>query len=114
MFVRVLVGFLGFVFSLAIAAGLIVWLRKPLEELLLRLVEDETIAAAGALFVAALIGLYGLSTAFTFIGEAHVTQLFGNLFSMLDRMAGVIQWVIYIAALLFIGWSIRGKGAAGE
>ena len=114
MFLRVLVGFLGFVLSLAIAAGLIVWLRKPLKDLLLRLVEDETIAAAGALFVAILIGLYGLSTAFTFIREAHVTQLFGTLFTMLDQMAGVIQWVIYIAALLFIGWSIRGKGAAGE
>ena len=114
MFVRILVGIVGFLLALAIAAGLIFWLRKPLKDLLQRLVDDETIASAGALFVAVLIGLYGLTTAFEFIQETHINRLFSNLFGMLNQMAGVIQWVVYIAALLFIGWSIRGKGASGE
>jgi hypothetical protein len=109
-----LVGAIGFLLAIAIAAGLVFWIRKPLADLLGRLVGDETIASAGAMFVAVLIGLHGLTTAFGFIRQTHLQTLFSRLFSMLDRMAGSIQWVIYIAALLFIGWSIKGRGTSGE
>jgi hypothetical protein len=109
-----LVGTIGFLLAIAIAAGLVFWIRKPLADLLGRLVGDETIASAGAMFVAVLIGLHGLTTAFGFIRQTHLQTLFSRLFSMLDRMAGSIQWVIYIAALLFIGWSIKGRGTSGE
>jgi hypothetical protein len=103
-----LTGFVGFVLAIALTAGVILLVRKPIIRILQYLVGDETVARSGAIFALILLGLQGLTVALNYITQENLSRLFGGLTGLLDGLAGVIQWVVYIAALLFIGYSLRG------
>jgi hypothetical protein len=115
-----LVGFLGFILAVVISVVVIVLVRKPLIRLLANLIGDEMVAGYGVTLVLILLGLEGLDAALGYITQTQLSQLFGGLIRLLDGLAGVIQWAIYIAALLFIAYSIRGwrgssdQGVTGE
>ncbi len=106
---QILTGFVGFCLALVITAGVIWLIRKPLGTVLQQLIGDKAIAEAGSLFVLVLLGLYGLRAALNYITQANLSVLFSGLTGLLLDMASAIQWVIYIGALLFIGYSIQAR-----
>lgn len=104
-----LTGLAGFVLALAITAAIIWFIRAPLGRVLQVLIGDKVVAEAGSFFVLILLGLYGLRAALNYITQANLSLLFRGLTGLLVDLAGVIQWVIYIAALLFIGYSLQAR-----
>lgn len=109
-----LVELVGFVLAAGLTVGVIFWVRRPLAQLLARLIRDETVAQAGTTFVLILLGLRGLSAMFGYITQPNLSQLFGGLTGLLNRLADEIQWAVWIAALLFIGYSIQGWRRAAD
>jgi hypothetical protein len=103
----IFIAVIGFVSALAITAGVINLIRVPLTQFLNHLLGDETIAMFGVTLVILLMVIKGLSAAFGFITNDSFRLLLSRLISLLGNLAGVIEWVAYIAALLFIGYSIR-------
>jgi len=103
------VGLVGFVLALALTAGVIYLIRIPLAQFLKHLLDDETVAMFGVTLVLLLMGIKGLSTAFSFITNDSLRFLSSRLISLLGNLAGVIEWAAYIGALLFIGYSIRKR-----
>jgi len=117
------IGLLGFILSLALTAGLIIFLRKPLAQLLGKLIDDETIAQKIILFVFALLALAGLYSAIgSFypdryvnlfnidnkfqVGEFFHLTLYG-LLNLLSGFAEVIKWAVVAVAIFFVGYSLR-------
>jgi len=107
--VSVLVGVLGFIVAAGAAVAVIYFVRKPLSEFLERLLGDKVIAKSGTTFVGILLALRGLSAAFGFIRQPNLNDFFGSILGMLNAMADEVQWVVWIGALLFIGYSILGR-----
>lgn len=105
--VGILTSLAGFLLAAVITIGVIYIIRQPLAQVLSRLVDDEVVVRFGVTFVLLIIGIKGLSAAFGFITHDGFRQFSTRLISLLDNLAGVVQWVAYIAALLFIGYSIR-------
>jgi hypothetical protein len=95
--------------ALAITAGVIHLIRVPLTQFLNHLLGDETIAMFGVTLVILLMVIKGLSAAFAFITNESFRFVLSRLVSLLGNLAGVIEWAAYIAALLFIGYSIRKR-----
>lgn len=113
--VAILIGFLGFVLALAITAAVIWFVRAPLKRLLQQLIGDKSVADAAGMFVLVLLGLYGVRAALGYITQPQLSTLLGGLMDLLVSLAGVIQWIAYVAALLFIGYCIVGrKGEAAK
>lgn len=102
-------GFLGFILAGGVTVGVILWVRRPLTRVLKRLLNDELIANAGATFVLILLGLRGVSTMFDYVTHPILGEFFDNLTRLLNNLANDIQWAVWIAALLFIGYAIRGR-----
>jgi hypothetical protein len=102
-------GLLGVILAAGLTVFAISYIRRPLAAFLGLLIADEQVVKAGASFVALLIGLRGLSAVLGFITQTQLSRLLMNLSSMLQDLAGVVQWAAYIAALLFIGYSIRAN-----
>ena len=109
-----LTGLAGLALALVIAGAVIWFIRPHLTRVLQLLVGDKSVAEAGTAFVLVLLGLYGLRAALGFISQAQLSRLFSGLMEMLLNMAGVVQWVVYIAALLFIGYSLQARLGAGK
>lgn len=107
------VGVAGFLLALGLTAAVIMLVRKPLAQFLARIVRDEKVANMGATFVLVLLALRGLEGILDSINQTHLNFLFGKITGMLAGMANDIQWVIYIAALLFIGYSLQGWRGPG-
>ena len=107
------VGVAGFLLALGLTAVVIMLVRKPLAQFLARIVRDEKVANMGATFVLVLLALRGLEGILDSINQTHLNFLFGKITGMLAGMANDIQWVIYIAALLFIGYSLQGWRGPG-
>ena len=106
---------LGQIVGILIAGGLtlavVVLLQRPLERFLLHLLGDAVVARMGTLFVVLLLSLHGLATVLNYITQPQIHLILGGLSDLLLRMAGVVQWVAQVAALLFIGYAImRGAG----
>ncbi len=112
--VMLLAGLLGFGLALATAAGAIYLVRAPLSRVLQQLIGDKAVAEAGTQFVLVLLGLYGLKAALGYITQAQLSLIFRGPLELLTNMAGVIQWVIQIAALLFIGYSLQARRSVAE
>jgi len=121
--VKGFIGILGFLLSLAITVAVIMVLRKPLTELLSKLIGDEAIAQKVLFFIFALLALAGLYSA---IG-AFYPDKYSNLFSVNDKFqvgeffhlalygllnlfsafAEVFKWAIVAVAIFFVGYSLR-------
>jgi hypothetical protein len=116
-------GVLGFILSLAITAAVIVLLRKPLTQLLDKLIGDQDIAKKIFLFVSALLALAGLYSAigsfypdryanlFSIdnkfqVGEFFHFALYG-LLNLLSGFAEVLKWAVVAIAIFFVGYSVR-------
>jgi hypothetical protein len=106
---------IGF-FLTGITAGVVIFLvHRALSRLLGRLIPDEIIAQAGATLAVILLGLKGLSAVLRYITQNELRYLHNGLTGLLDDMAGVIQWVVLIVVLLFIGYTLRGwRGGPSE
>lgn len=115
---------MGQVIGMLIAAGVtmaaIYLVRGPLQRFLLAVVEDEAVATLGTHFVLLLFGLRGLATILNYISEPALNSILAELSALLNRLAADVQWVAQVAALLFIGYSLRSgfrgwrQPAAGE
>ncbi len=104
---NLLASFLGFILAGGVTAGVILWVRRPLARVLQHLLDDTLIAKTGATFVLILLGLRGLSVMFDYVTHPVIGTFFDNLTRLLITLADEIQWAIWIAALLFIGYAIR-------
>ena len=121
--VKGLIGLMGFLTALLITAAVIVLLRKPLAQLLGKLIGDETIAKKILLFVFALLTLAGLYTAIgSFYPNNYSTLFIGDKFqvgefihfalygflNLLSAFAEVFKWAVIAFAIFFVGYSVRG------
>jgi hypothetical protein len=121
--VKGFIGVLGFILCLAITAALIFFLRKPLAQLIGKLISDEEVAKKLALFITILLGLAGLYSAvgalypdnygalFTLDDKFRFGQLIHlALFGLLDLLrafAGVLQWAVLVVAVFFVGFAVK-------
>jgi hypothetical protein len=121
--VKGFIGIFGFLLSLAITAAVIFLLRKPLTQLLNKLIGEEDIAQKILLFVFTLLALAGLYSAigafypdkyanlfsldnkFQF-GEFFHLALYG-LLNLLGAFAEVLKWAVIAVAIFFVGYSFR-------
>jgi len=99
---------IGFVMTVLVSAGVIFFVYRALTRLLRRLVGDEVIARALTTLGMILLGLEGLEEALRYITQSELRYLHNGLTSLLNGMADVLQWLTLIAALLFIGYTLRG------
>jgi len=109
-----LTGFLGFILAGGVTVGVILWVRRPLARVLQHLLDDAMIANTGATFVLVLLGLRGISAMFNYITHPIIGDFFNNLTRLLNNLADEIQWAIWIAALLSIGYAIRARTSNEE
>lgn len=107
---------LGQVVGILIAGGLtlavVILLQRPVERFLLHLLHDPVVARTGTLFLVVLLSLHGLATVLDYITQPELHAILGGLSGLLLRMADAVQWLGQVAALLFIGYSLR-RGLAG-
>jgi hypothetical protein len=123
--VKGFIGIVGFLLSLGITAAVIMLLRKPLTQLLEKLIGDESIAKKILLFIFALLALAGLysaigafypdrfSTLFSVddkfqFGEFFHLALYG-LLNLLSGFAEVLKWAVLVVAVFFVGYSLTAK-----
>jgi hypothetical protein len=121
--VKGFVGLIGFLLSLIITAAVIVLLRKPLTQLLDKLIGDEAITKKIALLVFALLALAGLYSAIgSFYSDKYISMfsitdkfqvgeflhfaLYG-LLNLLSGFAEVLKWAVIAIAIFFVGYSVR-------
>jgi hypothetical protein len=105
---------IGFGLTVILSGGVIFLVYRALSHLLERLIGDKVIAQAGAVLTLVLLGLKGLSAALSYITQPEVQYLHRGLMGLLDDMAAVIQWVVMIVALLFVGYALRGWRGPAE
>jgi uncharacterized membrane protein YraQ (UPF0718 family) len=106
-----LVGAVAFIISVGLTVAVAFLVKKPLVNILTKLL-DEDFARLGLIFAWVLIGLAGLSTAFSFITWHPIQPVLRSITGPLNSAASELKWIVWIAALLFIGYSIRAR--AGE
>ena len=104
---NIIAGLAGFFFAVAITVAVVFFSRKPVTSFLTHVLGDEVIAKTGATFVIILMALEGFRFAFGYITQPQLYTFFSGITNLLNSLAGVLQWVVYIAALLFIGFSIQ-------
>lgn len=109
-----LVKVIGFVLTVILAGGVIFLTNRVLSRLLHRLTGDKVIARAGTTLVLILLGLKGLNAALRYITQPELRYLHSGLMGLLNDMADVIQWLVSVAALLFIGYTLRGRRGPAE
>jgi hypothetical protein len=121
--VTFVLGLFGFVFSLVLTGVLIFLGRKPLAKALEYLFGDSPVARYGLLVILVLLGLVGLRAAFgafypgefnylLFINDKFQVGeftgfMFYGLLNLLSGFAEVFKWAILIAAIFFVGYSLR-------
>jgi hypothetical protein len=121
--VKGFVGVLGFILSLVITAAVIVLLRKPLTQLINKLIGDEAITQKIVLLIFALLGLAGLYAAIGSLYPDKYVNLFNmedkfqageffhfalyGLLNLLSSFAEVLKWAVIACAIFFVGYSVR-------
>jgi hypothetical protein len=107
------VDLLGQVVGILIAGGLtlavVVLLQGPVERFLLHLLNDPVVARMGTLFIVVLFSLHGLAAVLDYITQPELHAILGGLSALLLRMADAVQWLVQVAALLFIGYALGGR-----
>lgn len=99
---------IGFVLTVIVAAGVIFLVRRAMSRLLGRLIPDKVVAQAATILVMILLGLKGLTAALRYVTQNELRYLHTGLTGLLNDMASVIQWLVLVVALLFIGYTLRG------
>jgi hypothetical protein len=98
----------GFVLAAGITFAAISMLRRQIVRFLTDLIPNEKLVSQGTNLVMFLMGLEGLRYALRFINQDQLNVLFGGLVGLVSALAGVIQWTVYIAVLIFIAYNIKG------
>ncbi|MDY7039433.1 MAG: hypothetical protein SVX38_01070 [Chloroflexota bacterium] len=96
----------AFVISVGLSVAIAFLIRQPLVNILTKLL-DEDFAKLGLIFAWVLIGLAGLSTAFSFVTWSPIQPLLRSIIGPLNGAVDSLKWIVWITALLFIGYSIR-------
>lgn len=104
----------GFILAAGITVLVAFLLEKPLRRFLTHLLGDEVVARTGTIFVLIVLGLHGLSVVVSYIPGARAREFLTKLTSLGLRLAEEVQWVAWIAALLFIGYAIRQRFGSDE
>ena len=104
----------GFVMSVAVAVGVIVFVRKSLADLLGRVITDGIIASSLTKLTVILLVLKGTTAALRYVTQDELRYLHAGLTGLLDEMASVIQWVVLVAAILFVGHTFWGARQSSE
>lgn len=102
------INLLAFIIALGIAWAVVYLIRDPLFRFLSKLL-GEDFAEMGVIFVSILIGLAGLSVALSFFKVTRVAPIISAIIDPLQMVVREIKWIIYIAALLFIAFSLRER-----
>ncbi|MCD6552887.1 MAG: hypothetical protein J7M16_02620 [Anaerolineae bacterium] len=98
----------AFILSVGLTVAVAFLIKQPLVNVLTKLL-DEDFARLGLIFAWVLIGLGGLSTAFSFITWPPIQPILRSIIDPLNSAVGSLKWIVWVAALLFIGYSIRAK-----
>lgn len=105
------VALLGQVVGILIAGGVtlavVVLVQGPLERFLLYLLGDRVVARTATVFTVILFSLHGLATVLDYITQPQLHVVLAGLTGLLLRLADVLQWVVQVAALLFVGYALR-------
>lgn len=117
--VEIMAAAIGIILALGITALIMILARGPLHNFLSAVLDDEAVARLGVAFVLLLLGLHGLRAALGFITLSELEPILESIGVLLLDLAGAIQWAAGVAALLFIGYSLRRlqkeqQGAADE
>jgi uncharacterized membrane protein YraQ (UPF0718 family) len=105
---NLIVNAVAFILSVGLTVAIAFLIKQPLVNVLTKLL-DEDFARLGLIFAWVLIGLAGLSTAFSFIAWPPIQPILRSITGPLKSAASELKWVVWIAALLFIGYSIRAR-----
>jgi len=105
---NLIVNAVAFIISVGLTVAVAFLIKQPLVNVLTKLL-DEDFARLGLVFAWVLIGLAGLSTAFSFITWPPIQPILRSIIDPLNGAAGSLKWIVWVAALLFIGYSIRAK-----
>ena len=104
--ISIFVGFLGIIGAIVITAFAFSIIKKPLSNFLTHILKDQIIADYGVNFTLLILGIEGLKSALGYITQPNLADLLSGLTQLLSRIIDGIQWVVYISALLFIGYAI--------
>jgi hypothetical protein len=99
---------IGFVMTVVVSAGVMFLIYRALSVLLGRLIGDKVIVRAGTVLAMVLLGIKGLGAALRYITQDELRYLHQGLTGLLNDMAGVVQWLVLVVSLLFVGYTIRG------
>lgn len=105
--IEIMAAAIGIILALGITALVMIVARGPLYAFLSALLDDEGVARLGVAFVLLLLGLHGLRAALGFITLPELEPILSGVGILLLDLAGAIQWAAGVAALLFIGFSLR-------
>ncbi len=105
---NLIVNAVAFIISVGLTVAVAFLIKQPLVNVLTKLL-DEDFARLGLVFAWVLIGLAGLSTAFSFITWPPIQPILRSIIDPLNSAVGSLKWIVWVAALLFIGYSIRAK-----
>lgn len=98
---------IGIILALGITALVSILARGPLHRFLSAVLDDEAVARLGVAFVLLLLALHGVRAALGFISLPELAPILDGIALLLLDLAGAIQWAAGVAALLFIGYSLR-------
>ena len=98
----------GFVLTVGLSVAVILFVHRGMSRLLGRLVGDKVVAKAFSTLALILLGLEGLTGALRYVTQEHLRYLHNGLMDLLNGMAGVVQWLVLIAVLLFVAYTFRG------
>ncbi len=105
--IQILAAAIGIILALGITALIMITVRDPLHRFLSALLDDEAVAQLGVTFVVVLLGLHGLRAILGFFTLPELEPVLQGISILLLDLAGAIQWAAGVAALLFIGYSLR-------
>ena len=112
--IEIMAAAIGIILALGITALVMIVVRGPLFRFLNALLDDEGVARLGVAFVILLLGLHGLRAALSFITVPELEPILTGIGILLVDLAGALQWAAGVAALLFIGYALRGLQLGGS
>jgi hypothetical protein len=54
-----------------------------------------------------LLALEGVKAVIGYFTVPELSTMLGGLSNLINNLTGTVQWAVYMAALLFIGYSVR-------